>query len=687
MAALPRLPQSKPAPTALRLELVDIDVPGALGETKAAVGAVPVLLAPLHSPRPLLPGASIATFEHLDAALGSLEGKPLKRLGEALVESGRVRQEQVDQALEAQRAMPGRQLGEILVAMGTVTAEQVKTVLADKLGIPKVDAKQFPVSDETRSRIPVVVCVRHRMMPIAMRNGALVVAMDNPLSSEALEAARFACGLRVVPVLANGEEIREVLRLRGGGANLWQQPTVSAEPTAQKSHATQAASPAFGSGDALEFDLTGVEALASRLTQELVRHDHDGEESDSVRDSDSTLVRLVNKIILDAHESNASDVHIEPAPKGGSLRVRMRRDGVLADYAELPGKFRAALISRVKIMANLDISEKRRPQDGKIDFSKFGPARLELRVATIPTNNGRENVVLRLLAASEPVPIERLGLEAGILERLRAIADRPHGLLLVCGPTGSGKTTTLHSLVASINTPERKIWTAEDPVEITQPGLCQVQVNPKIDWGFAAALRSFLRADPDVIMVGEMRDAETASTAVEASLTGHLVLSTLHTNSAPETVTRLLDLGLDPFNFGDSLAGVLAQRLVRRVCSACGVSHKADARVLEPIAEEYAAGTTMDRLGLVRGWLAEGASLAHGPGCEGCGGSGFKGRVAVHEFMEVTPGLRALVHKRANAEALRTQAIADGMRTLRQDGIAKVLAGQTTLSQVRSATA
>jgi type II secretory ATPase GspE/PulE/Tfp pilus assembly ATPase PilB-like protein len=395
----------------------------------------------------------------------------------------------------------------------------------------------------------------------------------------------------------------------------------------------------------------------------------------------------VNKVILDAMESGASDIHIEPGTGKRPTRVRMRRDGVLADYAELPARFRAALVSRIKIMANLNIAERRKPQDGKIDFSKFGPAQLELRVATIPTNNGIENVILRLLAAAKPLPLASLGIEASILERMKAMAERPHGLMLVCGPTGSGKTTTLHSLISHINTPERKIWTAEDPVEITQEGLSQVQVNPRIDWTFAAALRSFLRADPDVIMVGEMRDAETASMAVEASLTGHLVLSTLHTNSAPETATRLLDMGVDPFNFGDALLGVLAQRLVRRVCSGCGVSHPAGAEALESLSREYVSGTDADPHGVAARWLAGPVPpvMTRGAGCDTCTGSGYRGRLGLYEFMEVTPELRVLIQSRAPAEKLRECAVRGGMRSLKQDGIEKVLRGETTLEQVRAA--
>ncbi len=291
-------------------------------------------------------------------------------------------------------------------------------------------------------------------------------------------------------------------------------------------------------------------------------------------------------MIAEAHAQGVSDIHVETQPGREKVRIRFRKDGHLKPYLELPHTYRSAVVARLKIMCDLDISERRKPQDGKINFVRFAPGhRLELRVATIPTNNGLEDVVLRLLASARPMPMDRLGLSPQNLARLRHAVDRPYGLVLCVGPTGSGKTTTLHSALGHINTPARKIWTAEDPIEITQAGLRQVQVNPKIDWTFAKALRSFLRADPDVIMVGEIRDRETAQMAIEASLTGHLVLSTLHTNSAPETVTRLLDMGMDPFNFGDSLLAVVAQRLVRRLCPHCRTTRDAtEAQVDELVA-------------------------------------------------------------------------------------------------------
>jgi type II secretory ATPase GspE/PulE/Tfp pilus assembly ATPase PilB-like protein len=628
------------------------------------------------------------TVAELQEALRRFAKTPIVRLGEALIEFKLIDAGQLAQALERQKDSKDKPLGMILVEMGALNPDQLKGVIAQKLGIPQVDPRRFAADREALSLVPRAQCQRHKLVPLCFNDeGGLVVAMDNPMCPEALGAVQFASGRRPVPVLAHWSDIRTAL----GSRDVWAAHAKLGPPTeiAPPVPAEFSAKPVTESTgtDAIEFDLAGIAELTNRLTRETPVEDDAA--ADSVRESDSTLVRLVNKIIMDAHESGASDIHVEPGPDRQPTRIRMRRDGVLGDYAEVPAKFRAALVSRVKIMANLDISERRKPQDGKIDFSRFGSAKLELRVATIPTVSGLECVILRLLAAAEPLPAEKLGLEPKVLAQIRYLAERPHGLLLVAGPTGSGKTTTLHSIIKMINTPERKIWTAEDPVEITQEGLSQVHVNPKIGWTFAGALRSFLRADPDVIMIGEMRDRETAETAVEASLTGHLVFSTLHTNSAPETVTRLLDLGVDPFNFGDSLLGVLAQRLLRRVCPECATRVQLSDEGAERLSVEYAEGTSLEPHAVLAGWRerhsreGERLSTARGTGCDACSGSGYRGRIGVHEFMPMTPALRKLVHGRAESEALRGRAIGEGMRTLRQDAIEKVLMGLTTLEQAR----
>jgi len=400
-------------------------------------------------------------------------------------------------------------------------------------------------------------------------------------------------------------------------------------------------------------------------------------------------------MIVEAHREGASDIHIESYPGREKIRIRFRKDGVLRTYLELPPTYRSALISRIKIMCDLDISERRKPQDGKINFAKFMPQhRIELRVASIPTHSGLEDVVMRILASAKPMPLDRIGLTEHNFNHLTAAIQRPYGLVLCVGPTGSGKTTTLHSALSFINQPERKIWTAEDPIEITQAGLRQVQVNPKIDWTFAKALRAFLRADPDVIMVGEIRDHDTSHMAVEASLTGHLVMSTLHTNSAPETVTRLLDMGMDPFNFADALLVVLAQRLVRRLCSGCRTSRPATEEEIDELLSDYLHTSPKDDPRFARetvraDWTqryGESGRLVHYSctGCAQCGQSGQRGRAGLHELLSVSREIRRMIQTGARAEELQTVAMQQGMRTLRQDGIEKVLQGVTSLEEVRA---
>jgi type II secretory ATPase GspE/PulE/Tfp pilus assembly ATPase PilB-like protein len=404
--------------------------------------------------------------------------------------------------------------------------------------------------------------------------------------------------------------------------------------------------------------------------------DEPSDEEDQGEESDSAIIKLANQIIIDAVQRGASDVHIEPYGKEDNTRIRFRIDGECVRYQDIPPAFRNPLVARFKIMAKLDISERRKPQDGKIKF-RMRDRTIELRVATLPTVNGNEDVVMRILAASKPIPLDEMGMSQRNLDEMRKLLGKPYGLVLCVGPTGSGKTTTLHSALGSINTVDMKIWTAEDPVEITQAGLRQVQVQPKIGLDFASCMRAFLRADPDVIMVGEMRDKETASTGVEASLTGHLVFSTLHTNSAPETVTRLVDMGLDPFSFADALLGVLAQRLTRGLCKKCRQQVDAsDAEVdaiVQAFGEEEAA-----RRGFVRGRI----KMWRGAGCEACGNTGYKGRLAVHELLVNDDSIKQAITKHAPVEDVRRLAVAGGMTTLLQDGIEKALAGKTDMKQV-----
>jgi type II secretory ATPase GspE/PulE/Tfp pilus assembly ATPase PilB-like protein len=399
--------------------------------------------------------------------------------------------------------------------------------------------------------------------------------------------------------------------------------------------------------------------------------------AEMLTENDSIIVQLVNKVITDAQKKNCSDIHIEPYPGKEGAEIRLRVDGQCQKYQTVPYHYRKALVSRLKIMADLDISERRKPQDGKIKFKKFGSLDIELRVATIPTVGGEEDVVLRILQTGEPFPLATMGLSERDFHLLLNIISKPYGIVLCVGPTGSGKTTTLHSILAHINKPETKIWTAEDPVEITQRGLRQVQVLPKIGFDFAAAMRSFLRADPDVIMVGEMRDHETVSTGIEASLTGHLVFSTHHTNSAPETIVRLLDMGMDPFNFADALLGVLAQRLVRTLCKSCREPYHPNRAEYDILIRSYAGN--FEALGFP---YTDDLVLHRAKGCEKCN-NGYRGRTAIAELLEGSDEIKALVQSKAVMERIREEAVKGGMTTLMQDGIRKVFLGLTDIQQVR----
>ncbi len=454
----------------------------------------------------------------------------------------------------------------------------------------------------------------------------------------------------------------------------------------------------FGGSTGLE-DSGNIDDLLGTLDEDAEGEVGGGEDVVSAA-ADNELVKLVNKVIIDAYQQGASDIHIEPYPGKAKTEIRFRKDGSLQPYIQVPASYRSALAARLKIMCDLDISERRRPQDGKIKFKKFGPLDIELRVATIPSAGGVEDIVMRILAAGEPIPLDKLGLTKYNLDTLKEVVSKPYGLFFVCGPTGSGKTTTLHSVLGYLNTSDTKIWTAEDPVEITQKGLRQVQMNPKAGMTFAVAMKAFLRADPDIIMVGEMRDKETAGTGIEASLTGHLVFATLHTNSAPESIIRLLDMGMDPFNFADALLGILAQRLAKRLCGKCKKSHEATPEEIQSLVVEYAMelknteswkkDPKAAEAKMLEDWITNyggdsGKLVIHDPvGCEVCGGSGYKGRVGLHELLVGTDALKKNIQEHARVAEMVATALEFGMRTLKQDGIEKVLMGITDMKQVRA---
>jgi type II secretory ATPase GspE/PulE/Tfp pilus assembly ATPase PilB-like protein len=623
---------------------------------------------------------SFISPDQLAAALELKRERPKQKLGEALMELGFLTKPQLELALDGdalERKMP---IGQILInKMGIVDEQAINGAMAHKLGIPAVDLK-ITIPLDVLAKIPSAVAHRRRIMPVCEIEGALVVAVENPMDSAVLDELRALTRMKILPVTASAEDIASSLRVHYG-------TPPAALPAAPVADRRKSARPAPRTAEQSARDQAGVQDLISRLARE--SGDLDVTEQQAVK-SDSALVGLVNRIILDAVQQKASDIHIEANLGPKTTRVRFRKDGTLVNYLDLPSQFRKAVVSRIKIMSQLDITERRKPQDGKIDFSRFGPAPVELRVATVPTTDGLEDIVMRILAAAKPVPVEELGLDQDVLDTLQRLISKPHGLFLVCGPTGSGKTTTLHSLLTFLNTSERKIWTAEDPIEITQPGLRQVQVNAKIGWTFAAAMRSLMRADPDVIMVGEMRDAETAKIGVEASLTGHLMLSTLHTNSAAESIVRLLDLGMDPFNFADALLGVLGQRLARRLCPECKAEYVPDAAELEELALQYCNETAIDARKQAQAWIEHrgGAggtlSLFRAHGCAHCDQTGYQGRIAVCELLVADATIKRLIQTRAPMAEVKSAAMAAGMRTLRQDGIEKVLQGLTDIEQVRT---
>jgi type II secretory ATPase GspE/PulE/Tfp pilus assembly ATPase PilB-like protein len=619
----------------------------------------------------------IISPEELSEAIEQQSRMPMVRIGEALTALGYISDAQLEDALQQQRLDRGVPLGELLVRKGIVSRADLQTALARKMGYPLVDVLKFPADAEAVARLPYAVASRVPALPLMLRNGRLVTAVEDPSNRSKIDEVEFAAQCKVVPVLVRAGVLMGAIDAAYEKLGALNVPLKAS----------------FDPGTPVEFELGDAGKLLATMERGDARVDDD--EPLPIEQSDNSLVRLINSMIMEAHSQGVSDIHVECPAGREKVRIRFRKDGQMHKYLELPSSYRQAVIARLKIMCDLDISEKRKPQDGKINFSKFVQGvKLELRVATIPTTGNCEDAVLRLLQSSKPIPLDRLGLAPLNLERLRGAAQRPFGMLLCVGPTGSGKTTTLHSLMGDINTPERKIWTAEDPVEITQSGLRQVQVNPRIEWTFAKALRAFLRADPDVIMVGEIRDHETAQTAIEASLTGHLLLSTLHTNSAPETITRLLDMGMDPFNFADALLGVLAQRLVRRLCTHCRSGQTASAEEEEELLQDYMhvfqhvehAPAPDEVLADWRRRFGTDGHITHykSVGCEHCSGNGYRGRAGIHELMMVSRGLRHLIQTGKRADELQQHALGDGMRTLRQDGIEKVLAGVTSIEEVRA---
>jgi type II secretory ATPase GspE/PulE/Tfp pilus assembly ATPase PilB-like protein len=575
-----------------------------------------------------------------------LQARRGMRIGEILVQEGLASGQDIEAALAEQKKRKGRKLGELLVELKIITEEVLTRTLARKFHIPFANLDRCEVDLKVARELPLDLMEKYRVLLLQLEDRTATVALGDPIAVDVIDALRFALRRDIQEVLVMPSQLAAyVTRLL---AELKRDDDNKKMGSILKDLS-------------LDEVPTGKESFPDEVT---------------TTESDSAVIRLANQIIIEAYRRGASDIHVEPNGRDSATIVRFRIDGDCVDFQEIPSSYRASLVARFKIMAGLDISERRKPQDGKIKI-KLPERVIELRVATIPTVNGNEDLVLRILAASRPLPLERMSLSTTNLERLKASASRPYGLILCVGPTGSGKTTTLHSVLGFLNTTDRKIWTAEDPVEITQPRLRQVQVSPKIGFTFATAMRAFLRADPDVIMIGEMRDQETASIAVEASLTGHLVLSTLHTNSAPETITRLVDMGLDPFSFADALVAVLAQRLARGICKTCREAYRATppelAQLTDLCGEEF-----LKEAGMGQG----DCMLWRGRGCEACKGTGYAGRVALHELLTAEDEIKHAVAHKATVAELRAAALRTGMRTLLQDGVVKCTQGLTDLTQV-----
>ena len=579
-----------------------------------------------------------------------------RKLTDIIIKSGLIDQQKLSHAREVSK-QNNISLEKALLKLRYIDEEQMSQAVASQYDLPYVQINSFDLDLSLSRYISAVYAQKQRIAPISKIGNTLTLAMAEPLKNHDIRELEDSIRLRIITAISTESGIHKALK---------------------RLYNIDVAANIISASDEVNLDIVpdSIDKLLSRTS--VGEEPEIEEETKKVTEKDSVIVKLVNKIVYDAYMSKASDIHIEPYQGKKDVVVRIRIDGQCSIYQKIPYKYKFAIPSRIKIMAELDNAERRKPQDGKIDFKKFGPLDIELRVATMPTVGGLEDVVIRVLASGEPISFTQLGLTERNMRVFNYALKSPHGLVLVVGPTGSGKTTTLHSGLAIINQSNRKIWTAEDPVEITQPGLRQVQVNPRIGFTFAAALRSFLRLDPDIIMVGEMRDEETASTAVEASLTGHLVFSTLHTNSAPETVTRLLEMGLDPYSFSDSLVCILAQRLTRRLCNECKESYLPEISEIEELIDEYGRDDFA-----FTGLGSSDMMLFRAVGCDRCGHTGYRGRLGIHEVLECTAKLKGLIKRRADTDCVRDQAALDGMTTLKQDGILKVLQGLTDIHEVR----
>ena len=558
-------------------------------------------------------------------------------VGDLLVRAGKITPEQLQDALSAHKAEGGT-LGGQLIKIGGLDERVIAETVSAHYGVPIVELSSYSLDEATLGLIPQNLALKHHVVPLVKSDSALTLAMIDPANLIALNDIKFITGLDIHVVLATESDMRHTLEK------------------------------AFESGVSYESIIGDLDPA----DVEVVEHEEDIDLSALERATeDAPVVKLVNAILTDAIKKGASDIHIEPYEK--SFRVRFRIDGVLYEIMRPPQKLKSAITSRIKIMATLDIAERRLPQDGRIKLKLGNNREMDFRVNVLPTLFG-EKVVMRLLDKSNlQLDMTKLGFETGQLADFKAAISKPHGMVLVTGPTGSGKTTTLYSALADLNQVTTNISTAEDPVEFNLAGINQTQMHTEIGFNFAAALRAFLRQDPDVIMVGEIRDLETAEIAIKASLTGHLVLSTLHTNDAPSTVNRLLNMGVEPFLVASSVNLILAQRLARRVCSQCAETTEVEPGVLEHLGLTPAEAAT--------------TPIRHGKGCERCSGTGYKGRIALYEVMPLHEELREAILRGASAAELKRAAIRLGMLTLRASALMRLKEGTTTVEEVLRVTA
>jgi type IV pilus assembly protein PilB len=588
------------------------------------------------------------------------------KLGEILVRENLISPQHLREALDYQREHGGR-LGFNLVKLGLISDDMITAVLSRQYGIPSVNLELFKIDPAVIGLIPQEVAQKHSVLPLSRVGATLTLAMVDPTNVFALDDVKFMTGLNVEPVVVAEGSVQLAIAKYYGSSREIELASSSIEEVSSLPSSN-------GNGSITHDDLVSLDSIDFDTGQaEDVEVLEDNEEIDlstlSKMSEDAPVVRLVNVLLVDSLRRGASDIHVEPYEK--ELRIRFRIDGVLYDVMHPPLKMRDALISRIKIMSKLDISEKRLPQDGRIKIKVKVDSRsreLDFRVSTLPTLFG-EKVVLRLLDKQNlMLDMTKLGFEPESLTKFKRNISKPYGMVLVTGPTGSGKTNTLYSALQSLNTVDTNIMTAEDPVEFNLPGINQVQMKEQIGLNFAAALRSFLRQDPNIILVGEIRDFETAEIAIKAALTGHLVLSTLHTNDAPSTISRLMNMGIEPFLVATSVNLIQAQRLIRRICKDCKHEHQTPVEALVEV------GFRIEEAKTIKNYK--------GKGCATCNNTGYKGRIGLYEVMEITDEIRELILIGASALELRKKAIDDGMITLRESGLHKIRGGLTTLEEV-----